>query len=640
MLASTSVELALGIANAAVKLGLRVDQIQTQHLIGGPLPYKLPPTPPAYGELVDDMISYFNSGAGQALLADDDKLNKIWERYLQTNGGSDEVRYAELLVERWVVIAGQTIPPIGADKMPPVDPGRVQAFEYYIVSAAKPGHQRSALIDIALATADVALEFVSSNPAIITKDPAVQKAIRSFLTYFTKGDLEKLSYRQLFERTLSSVIRTAIDNRELVENVDGLNLFLEALAEAQNKDADFVAGLVAGKNFDKLLQSVVQTLGENAGQFTNDIQLADMLGRILQDIASDDVFKKILGRDEDAIALVVQVAIGHVATHPILLEKVAREEVWHTVVQQVLAEIGKSAKKRKLFANEALGSLVSAALKGVAINKGLVEGDFVKRFVASFASGLGATELKDLLGEKNLPIIAAAALNAAAKHTDLLIKGDELLATVLSAVMTEGTKGFGNGFTRDYAIDLAVVAIDAVGKNASAIDLPKPFGKIVATVLNELSRDELREHLVAGDVLSIFTNVLQIVAANPGLWKEFVGGELPKAVLGSIAEVIADDPTKLLRGPVLASLIIEVLDAVTLRAQAYARVESGKNPELTKLLQETLKRLKNEIGLKVGASNIVTVIVSLVLDWGKDKFTVDADDPSFKSRVGEALLAA
>jgi len=642
MITTATVDLALGIANAAVKLGRRGDLIQVQHMLGDPLPIKLPPTAPNYGDLILEMKSFFQGAKGQDVLADDESLSETWEAYLEAiDAGNDNtiIDLGEVLVQRWVLIVGRSIPSIGDNVVPPPEPSQMIMIEYYMVDAAKPGHQRSAVIDIALATADVALEFVGGNPAIITKDPAVQKVLAIFLTHFTKGDLEDLSYRQLFERTLSSVIRTAIEERKLAEDVNGLALFLESLAQVHEADPDFVAGLVAGKGFDKLMQSLLTTIGDNLARFTDEQAVVDIVGGILKDVSSDAVFAKILKGDEDAMATVAQIAIGHIATHPVLLDKVQGEEIWHAVLHKVLEQVGTSAKKQKLFSEEALGALVNATLQGVAHNKELFEGDFIERLVASVADTLSATPLNKLLGEGNLRLIAAAVLDASAENTDLLIKNDKLLSAVLSAVMAEGAKGFGQGFDSEFATELAIAAIDAVGANASSIDLPEPFGKIVGTILKELSRKELRKHLVARDIVSIFTDAVQILAANPHLWERFAGGKLPASVLRSIARVVADDPTKLLRGPVLSSLIVEVLEAVSRRAEAYARVVSGQNPLMTKLLEETLKRLQNEVGVKLGADNVVAVIVRLVLDWGQDKFLVDAEDAAFKNRVGTALLA-
>lgn len=644
MMSLATVELALQIANAAIKLGRRVDLIQTQHLLKDPLPLSLPPIPPDYTGKVSRVKNFFNSQAGQRILADDDTLKQTWEAYLSAieQGDNDEIANSfEHLAPKWALLSGEVIFSIGDDGlMPPAEPGRLLMIEYYVVSAAKPGHQRSAIVDIALATADVALEFAGSNPAIITKDPAVQKAIASFLTYFTKGNLEDLSYRQLFERTLSSVIRAAIEHRELVEDIDALSLFLDALAKAQEADADFVAGLVSGQNFDKLLQTVVLTVGENIGKFSDNDVVIEIVGGILKDVASDNYFKKLLKGDEQAIALIAQIAIEHTANSPVLLGKVQGDELWHSVLKEVLKQVGASAKARSLFKEEALGSLVSAALRGVAQDKKLVEGEFVQRLIASVAGNLSTTPLKKLFGEGNLSIIAAAVLESAAKHTDLLIDNDKLLSAILSAVMTEGAKGFKQGFDKAFAIDLTIAAIDATAANASAINLPEQFGAIVSAVLNELSREALRSHLAKGDILKIFADAIKIVAANPHLWEQFAEGKIPASVLRSIARVVADDPTKLLSGPVLAELIIGVFDAISLRAQAYSRVVSGHNPELTTLIEQTLKRLGNEVGVKLGANNIVAVIVQLVLDWGKDKFLVDAEDPAFKTRVGEVLLAA
>lgn len=644
MIAASSVGLALGVVNSAVKLGRRVDLIRVQYKLGNPLPLQLPNTPPNFSDKIDEMIAFFNGAEGQSVLTDDAELKGLWDK-LQTaitaDNGPEILRLAKILTTNWALLVGQSIPKMGEAVNLPPEPSQMAMVQYYMVEAAPPGQGRSVITDIALATADVALEFVGGNPAIITKDPTVQKAIGSFLQHFTQGDLEKLAYRQLFERTLSSVIRTAIEHRDLVEDEKALSVFLEALADAQKANPDFVAGLVAGKGFDKLLQSVIETLGENLDQFTSDQVVIDIVGGILKDVAQDDVFKAILKGDDVALAAVAQITVAHVAKHPVLLDKIGNDEVWHSALKEVLQKVVEHAEGKTLFTDKALGSLVRAALRGVAQNKDLLQGDFVERLVASVADSLSKQPVKALFGHGSLKIIASSVLDAAAEHVEFLIEDDKLLAAILGAVMEEGAKGFKAGFDRDFAIDLAIAAIDAVADNVSSIKLPDVYGSILGTVLAELSRDDLRKNLTRGDIIAIFTDSIRIIAANPHLWEaQLANGKVPASVVRSIAKAVASDPTKLLTGPVLGSLVVEALDAVSLRAKAYATVIADENKELSELLTVTLSRLQSEVGVSLGANNIVSVIIQIVLAWGKDPFLVQVGDQDFENHIGNALIAA
>jgi hypothetical protein len=646
MITLASVDLALGIINSAVKLGKRADLILVEQKLGDPLPIMLPPLEADLTGYLADMKSYFTTGDGKPLLADDKNLAKTWTDYLEAGNQGDLGKTGDLatrLIKQWALFTGQVLPREGKFTDLPPELAKIDMIQFYLVDAAKPGHQRSAIIDISLAAADVVLEFAGANPALFTKDPVIQKVIATFLVNFTKGDLEKdPGYRQLFERALGSVIHTAIEHRDLVEDEKALSLFLEALAKAKEADdGDFVADLVGGKGFDKVLQSLVKTLGENLDRFTKDQVVIDIIGGILNDAAEDAVFKAILAGKDGTLATVVQIAISHTAKHPVLLDKIGDDQIWHSVLKEVLTEVASSSEKKKLFTDEVLGSLISAALRGVAQDKELLADGFVARLAASVADSLSTQPIKNLFGESSLKVIASAVLESAAEHVDLLVKDDKLLASVFAAVMKEGAKGFAKGFDRDFAIGLAIAAIDVVAANASAIKLPGPFGEIVGTIIKELSRDELRENLVSGDIVAIFTDAVQIAAANPHLWEAtLANGKVPASVIRSIAKAVAADPTQLLSGPVLGSLVVEVLDAVSLRAKSYATIINEENEELSKLLTQTLDRLKDEVGVNLGADNIVAVITQMVLDWGKDQFLAQIGDEVFEKHIKNALLAA
>lgn len=646
MISIGAVNLVLGLVNAGIKLGGRVDKIMVQHELGQGLPFKLPPSPPDLTPLIDPMEAYFNSDKEGKAVLEDEGLTQAFDKYFATAtdasaaADQDFVDMRVRFIRLYATIKGRRIPILGEDLVPPADPALQMSVQYYIVESGKPGFQRSALVEIALATADVALEFVGNNPGLITRDPKMQAVISTFLTRFTAGDLEDLSAKQLFERMLSSVILTAIDKRDLVEDIAPLALFLEAIDNLRKEDPDFVAGLVSGEGFDRLLQSVLATVGANIDRFTDDQIVVDILGGFLRDVAEDEAFTKLLKGDTEALTIVVQIAIEHAATHPALLKKVSGKPLWQSVLKKVIEDVGKQAKTRSLFKGQALGNLVHAALSAVAEHKELLEGDFITRLVAAVADGLGSQPVEKLLTEGSLRVVAERVLMASAENIDLLVDGDKLLQSVLSNVMNEGAKAFKEGFTESFAVDLALAALEAVEDNVHTIDVPEPLGQIIGAIIRELARDEIRGKLAHGAIPDVLVSVVRVVAANPHLWEMVAQGKLPAAVVRSIAVAVAEDPTRLISGPVLENLIIEALDAVSMRAQSYSRVVSGHNPELTKLLQETLKRLETEVGIKLSAGNVVDVIVKLVLDWGEQKFLVDSNDPSFKTRVGDALKLA
>ena len=90
----------------------------------------------------------------------------------------------------------------------------------------------------------------------------------------------------------------------------------------------------------------------------------------------------------------------------------------------------------------------------------------------------------------------------------------------------------------------------------------------------------------------------------------------------------------------LSALFEGVLRIVARHALTFERIVNGAIPELTQLVQESLRLLTDFIGRDLGADNIVEILVNLADQWGEEPFVASAGDPDFVVRVEEALRAA
>ena len=646
MIPISSIDLALKIANSAIGLGYRVDKILLDNSIGRPLPFVPLGLPEDFAPHIDPMETSFQTDPGRAVLEAEGKAQEF-DDYLRiaqgnTRPGSSFARTRERFIRLYAAANGIVIQKMG-DGVVPAPGAQVQlSIEHYIVTSAKPGHQRSVVADIGLAVADVALEFVGTNPGLITKDARVQEILTVFLDKFTAGNLEDLAYKELFQRTLASVLTTALDQRELLDDIRPLGIVLEAIDQLHRKDPDFVAGLVSGKGFDQLLQTMLKATGENLSLFSDNEVLVGVLGGFLEEIASDDTFKTLIRGDKAALASVAQVLIAQAARSPALTRDLdLGKPVWNAVLKTVLAQVQDRAQSRALFQGDTLVGLVHASLGAIAADEDLLADGFLAEFVVGISETLHATSVTKWLTPASLRLLAQQGLEWAAANPDLIVRDHQFLQKTLAAVLTAGAKGFKDGFHVDLAWDLVATALESARNHVGLLDFPELYQTLISGIISEFGRDDLNHLLAAQSLQEAVRRSLDVVLANPQVWEK-IGvsgdvGNVPAAALRSIAEVARRDPTSLLHGETLVLVMEGILNAVARRGESFARIEAAQLPDLTRLLKETLKRLGGEIGLKLGSDNIAPVLTQMVLDWGGEKFLVDASDAAFKTRVSNVL---
>jgi hypothetical protein len=648
MIPISSIDLALRIANSAIGVGYRIDKILLENALGRPLPFILPDAPEDLAPHIEPMEAFFQTDAGRAVLEAEKKIEEF-DEYLRialenTRPGASFARTRERFIRLYAAANGIVIQKMG-DGVVPAPGAQVQlSIEHYIVTSAKPGQQRSVVVDIGLAVADVALEFVGANPGLITRNERVQEILTVFLDKFTAGNLEDLEYKALFQRTLSSVLSTALDQRELLDDIRPLGIVLEAIDRVRREDPNFVAGLVSGKGFDQLLQTMLKATGENLFLFSDNEILVGVLGGFLEEIASDDAFKTLIRGDKAALGSVAQVLIAQVARSPALTRDLdLGKPVWNSVLKTVLAQVQDRAQSRALFQGDTLVGLVHASLGVIAADEDLLADGFLGEFVVGLSETLQATPVTKWLTPASLRLLAQQGLDWAAANPDLIVRDHQFLQKMFAAVLTAGAKGFKDGFHVDLAWDLVATALESARNHVGLLEFPELYQTLIAGIITEFGRDDLKHLLAAQNLEEAIRRALDVVLANPQVWEKIgVSGDLgnvPAAALRSIAEAARRDPTSLLSGETLVLVMEGILNAVARRGESFARVEAGQLPELTRLLKETLKRLGGEIGLKVGSDNIVPVLIRMVLDWGGEKFLVDASDAAFKTRVSNVLAA-
>lgn len=628
---------ALQLVKAAVSLGHRFDEIRLKSMLGDPLPFTLPELPDKLADFIDEMEAYFQVPEGRQILELEGLATKF-DEYMDPRKPRD-LDFQNKLLQLYVTIHGNLIAKIGDDLVPSPERALQLTLSYYMRDSAKEGADRSVFMDIVLATADVVLEYVASNPSLVTRDEKIQGVITLFLEKFTVGNLEDLTSKQIFERTLSSLLTTAIEKRELVENEQAVSVFLETLGKLQEHNPDFVAGLVAGRGFDNLAQAVLAAAGENVHLFTDDEALKQILGNFLKQVAEEDNFNVIL-KGNDGLALVGQIAITQVAKHPSLQEERNGEPLWSAVLRAALNKVAELGDQRNLFERETVAALVQTGLKTVARDPDLLEKDFMGKLVTGIAEALSQTAPSQLFTVGSLNLIAERSITIAGENTDLIVKNDEFCQKVLAAVLQAGAEGFRQGFDEDFALELFTVAMETAGKNIEILGVADAYAEIVKGIIAEFSRDELKQVLVGRDLLEAIRRATGVVVANPRVWTANGDIKLSTAILRSIAEAFVDDPTAMLRGEVFVAAVDGLLTAVSRQAQAYAEISEEKNPQLVKLLKESLKALKDKVGRGLGADNVVAVLAQLLIDWGEEHFPVDASDDGFKSRVDSVLAAA
>lgn len=429
---------------------------------------------------------------------------------------------------------------------------------------------------IIVALADVALEYVGSNPEVLGVGGNGEKLIGAIAT-------------AIAERIPDGGERDALGPKD--------------------RFAERLAGLV--------LHSGLRTMTEKPGLIFSESHLQELLRNtlppVIDSLPGDSVAKQVEWRElvDALLGPAVSAALGTVAESPaaFLGKDFASERVAGVMVTGLLSA-AQDIEVKERFTKEGLFTLFQAATRVAAENPELILGALLdkdlndpdtRRKAETVALNVFKS-VADVLKDRTPPYgddlgtaIAAAAIDGLKKSGPALFNDKNPWHQVLGKMITQVLDGFSEAlgddakalqdtvFTKDRLIDLARVFVGQVAETPHLIiGDNKEVQRIVASVAGAIAQDE-NLMLTADDWIKIAGVAAQEAALNPGrlfgLSETSLEGKLATDIIGRLLKAAGDDLVRDGRevGPVMVGETLREAIIVTLRAvggnveQAFSR---------------------------------------------------------------------
>ena len=596
----------------------RVETILAVRQASEGLPFLLPPAPADEAPHLDEMVAFFATPPGQAILI----LHGLAEAY-------DQFRLDPRSIDnRAIAATRQRLFPLYFEsaqfrpaRLGPHDPALSRTagrgpevglrLAWYVVESQRLSRQ-PAFVNLLLATTDTLLEIVGQNAGLFLRHPRTRALVESLLDEFAlKGDLEDQRFLLLFRRLLGSTVLAFGENQGRVRQQTSLKVFYAALAEVRQtlgrQGDDLAASLISADGFEQFLLALTSEVARDPAFLIKDRLACEVVAAMLSRISRE--FPSLL-HDSQAVLGVLEAGLGAAAAHAaaILDPKWSDGEPFLSgLLAAILREVGQRARQDTLFATMASGELVPALYRTTLAAVATTPLRFANpgeaaRFVGALVSGLATLlaqqEMRALGSPETLRQLATESLRVLARHPRLLVSQNlfaiQLLASVLQAgavTIADGADGLG----REDLLELADQALLAATLNTALLRLESRPGEALLAVGRGLAAANLTEQLDAKRRLQILEAALRAISANPPVWIRLQEQKLTEPLVRALLAPLKADGTGLLTGAILVEAAARLLQLVSRRGQAIAE----KRVDLAALegyLTLAVKRVERELG--------------------------------------------
>ena len=596
----------------------RVETILAVREAGEGLPFLLPPAPADEAPHLEEMIAFFATPPGQAILI----LQGLGQAYDQFCLDPRSIDNREIATTR------QRLFPLYFEfaqvrpaQLGPEDPspGRMSGrgpevglrLAWYVVESERLSRQ-PAFVNLLLATTDTLLEIVGQNAGLFIHHPRTRGLVESLLGEFAlKGDLEDQRFLLLFRRLLGSTVLAFGENQGRVRQQTSLKAFYAALANVRGtlgrEGDDLAASLISADGFEQFLLALTTEVARDPAFLIKDRLASEVVTAMLSRISQD--FPSLLN-DSPALLGVLEAGLGAAASHTaaILDPKWSEDEPFLSgVLVAILREVGQRARQDSLFATIASGEVVPALYRTTLVAVAttplrLTNPGEAARFVGTLVNGLAALlaqqEMQSLGSPGTLRQLAIESLRVLARHPRLLVGQNlfaiELLASVLRAGAVTIADG-ADGLAREDLLELVEQVLLAVTFNAALLRLESRPGEVLLAIGRALAAVNLTEQLDAKGRMQVLQAALRAISANPTVWNCLLEQKLTLPLVHALLLPLKADGTGLLTGAILVDTAVRLFHLVSRRGLAITeqRVDLAA---LEAYLTQAVKRIERELG--------------------------------------------
>ena len=618
----------------------RVDTILSVREASEGLPFLLPPAPADEAPHLDDMVAFFATPPGQAILILHG-LGDEYELFRQDPRSIDNQAIAATRQRLFpLYFEAARFRPARLGPQDPL-PGQVSGasrsgpevglrLAWYVVESQRLSRQ-PAFVNLLLATTDTMLEIVGQNAGLFIRHPRTRGLVESLLSEFAlKGDLEDQSFLLIFRRLLGSTVIAFGDDlggrTGRVRNPTALKVFYAALTQVRKglgrQGDDVAAALISANGFEQFLLALTTEVARDPTFLIKDRLASEVVAAMLTRISRD--FPNLLN-DSQALLGVLEAGLGAAATHTaaILDPKSPLSNDGESFLSGILAallrEVGQRSRQDNLFATIATGEVIPALYRTTLVAVATTPLRFgsqgeATRFVNALVNGLAMLlanqEMKALGSTETLRQLATESLRVLARYPRLLARQNLFAINLLASLLQAGAVTMADGLEREDLLELADQGLLAVTVNAALLRLETRPGEALLAVGRAIAAANLTEQVDAKGRMQILYAALRAISANPPVWSRLQEQKLTEPLVRALLVPLKADGAGLLTGAILVDTAARLFQLVSRRGLSIVE----KRVDLAALeayLTLTVKRIEREIGRTVDGQMLPQLIERL-----------------------------
>lgn len=655
-----TVGLVVSAVRSLIRLRGRVDEITSLSVATEELPFALPPLPQEAPAVEKQAVVLFFETAVGRRLTETFELSEDLDSYRTNVIADEDVRdRLEAIYLRY----------LGAEERAG-DDGPARDIEQKLVNFVLVDSYRlsrnSAVLNIALASADTLLEFVGDNAATFVSNPKTAGILETILAEFAgRRDFEDASGDLIFRTLLGSAAVAAVEHKGDLPDHPALLVLYAALGKVRNdmgqKGDDFVAKIITADGFNAVVSRYLTTaasdpgflkiMAEFAGTTNLDAEARDIIrGAFVSTLETIGENPTSFLSDPDALSGVLEAAISGAAANasPLIRKLGDGKPVMGAVLEDVVRKIGERGADG-LFASLSTGELVGefykTALAAVAANPDLDRDgvtDIVEKIVGGLADELAKSELSAVITEMHdkhgLPVanrLLARTLTVLAEEPAIIAGGDsEFSMAVVGAVLAAAAPLVRDGLEEEDVWEIIRIATHSAAINTSSLGLDAPLSAALSAFGTSIAaKGDLRKRLSSRESRrNAFLTAIHAVAASPRVWATFDESALVKPVVEAVISGLRDDPTNVLTGAAMVDALKSVFDALASRGLKLAEdlktaneggvdAASLADSIISGLVTRALTAASGEIGKSIAREQVpefLKRVLTVALKNGKD----------------------
>ncbi len=637
---SISASVVLIIVRAILTNRGRVDEILSQSKADEGLPFAVPPRTKDRDLYVDQMVAYFSTPNGKAVLelqghlaeftqAKDDLSSKAF--ITNSIRSCVDLYFEAALIDPRLLVEPTSDTEDASKKLlnaASTGPSEEFRIAYYVVESDRLS-RNNPTTRIALATADTLLDTLAGNASLFLKDEVTAKIVETAIEEFSQNIGESESFdgdvEIIFRRLLGAVAVAAAREGDSISDNTAVRALFGAVRSAEEElGANDVANLIGAAGLQSTVAALMTTVAADPSFVTSDKNLQASISAVLVKVSTDLPY--FLGGKQEAVLSLVEALVSEAAKNAttVLSQSSGSVTLAEKILGAMLGNVQEAAANNSFFESVAngklLGDFYKSTLSAVAANPEVIQGQInVDLYVANLISGyaevlqnVDVNIFEDrIAGQAFATRILSVTLSSLADHPGLGKRASEFGPVMVSAMLSATADLIKDGLQEQDLFHFIDDVVAASTENVALINAGEHFTSVVAIWANVLSAPGIKALATPTTRLQILRTGAMSMVQNPVLWKKLdADGETQQLITDIVSALIEPDTDAVLSGPVLEQVIDKVLAVLTRNVEQANQLSEGV---LSTALKAAVIAIKEDGALVCGLDDAAGYIANFLM---------------------------